>query len=341
MTLARAADRTSRIGLGTAVVIPDYRHLMTTAAAVATLAGQAPGRVAVGLGPGRAQIMHGGKPGLWKDLDAYTIALRALLRGEEVQWNGTPHRLLHPAGVVAARPIDVPILLSAEGPKGLEIAQSVADGVISFGQAKAGFAWNAVLLHGTVLPDGPVDEDYLLAAAGAGAGAAYHITYAGGGEAVDRLPNGAQYRASIERHPVEQRAFAMWGKHLIDATPEERAALTPQTVREMTFTGTAEELQGRLQEMEKARRHRGHLSARRAPTSTGSSSRSRRWPAPARDRPRRRLPVRYLQACPLPTSALTFGMISSARRLRSSSVLAVGTSRNGGHRSGIVIPASL
>jgi 5,10-methylenetetrahydromethanopterin reductase len=251
MTLARAADRTSRIGLGTAVVIPDYRHLMTTAAAVATLAGQAPGRVAIGLGPGRAQIMHGGKPGLWKDLDAYTVALRALLRGEEVQWNGTPHRLLHPPGVVAARPIDVPVLLSAEGPKGLEIASRVADGVISFGQAKPDFAWNAVLLHGTVLPDGPVDEDYLLAAAGAGAGAAYHITYAGGGDAVDRLPNGAQYRAAIERHPADQRAFAMWGHHLIEATPEERAALTPQAVREMTFTGTATELQGRLQEMEK------------------------------------------------------------------------------------------
>ena len=266
MTLARAADRTSRIGLGTAVVIPDYRHLMTTAAAVATLAGQAPGRVAVGLGPGRAQIMHGGRPGLWKDLDAYTVALRALLRGEEVEWDGTAsgrpagsppgrHRLLHPEGVVAARPVDVPILLSAEGPKGLEIARRVADGVISFGQAKPDFAWNAVLIHGTVLPDGApdgADDDYLLAAAGAGAGAAYHITYAGGGEAVDRLPGGARYRAAIEAHPAERRAFAVWGQHLIAATPEERLALTPQIVRETTFTGTAAELADRLQELGKA-----------------------------------------------------------------------------------------
>jgi 5,10-methylenetetrahydromethanopterin reductase len=153
--------------------------------------------------------------------------------------------------VVAARPVEVPILLSAEGPKGLEIAQRIADGVISFGRPRSGFAWNAVLLHGTVLPDGPVDEDYLLAAAGAGAGAAYHITYAGGGEAVDRLPNGAQYRAAIERHPVEQRDAAVWGQHLLDATPEERAALTPHTVRETTFTGTAAELRDRLQEMGK------------------------------------------------------------------------------------------
>jgi 5,10-methylenetetrahydromethanopterin reductase len=154
--------------------------------------------------------------------------------------------------VVAARPIDVAILLSAEGPKGLEIAHRVADGVISFGGAKSGFAWNAVLLHGTVLPEGPVDEDHLLAAAGAGAGAAYHITYAGGGDAVDRLPGGAQYRAAIEALPVEERAAAVWGQHLVDATPAERAALTPQLVRETTFTGTTVELADRLQELEKA-----------------------------------------------------------------------------------------
>lgn len=251
MTLARAADRTSRIGLGTGVIIPDYRHLMTTAAAVATLAGQAPGRVFVGLGPGRAQIMHGGKPGLWKDLDAYTVALRALLRGEEVEWNGTPHRLLHPDGVVGNRPADVPVLLSAEGPKGLEIASRVADGVISFGQPKEGFSWNAVLTHGTVLPDGPVDDDYLMSAAGAGAGAMYHISYATMPDALDKLPGGAQYREAIEKHPAETRAFAVWGQHLFTATPEERAALTPERVKELTFTGTAAELRDRLTEMEK------------------------------------------------------------------------------------------
>lgn len=252
MTLARAADRTSRIGLGTAVLIPDYRHLMTTAAAVATLAGQAPGRVSVGLGPGRAQIMHGGKPGLWKDLEAYTVALRGLLQGETVEWNGTPHQLLHPEGVVAARPIaDVPILLSAEGPKGLEIAARVADGVISFGAPKPDVGWNAVLLHGTVLPDGPVDEDYLFAAAGAGAGAGYHIAYAGGGDAVDKLPGGAGYRAAIEARAPQERASAVWSQHLVSASPEERAVLTPQSIRELSFTGTVSELRDRLAEMEK------------------------------------------------------------------------------------------
>src|SRR4029077_15612182 len=52
MTLARAAERTSRIELGTGVLIPSLRHVVVTAAAIATLVEQAPGRVNVGIGSG-------------------------------------------------------------------------------------------------------------------------------------------------------------------------------------------------------------------------------------------------------------------------------------------------
>jgi 5,10-methylenetetrahydromethanopterin reductase len=52
MTLALAAERTSRIGLGPGVLIPSLRHPMVTAAAIAMLAEQAPGRVVVGVGSG-------------------------------------------------------------------------------------------------------------------------------------------------------------------------------------------------------------------------------------------------------------------------------------------------
>src|SRR5947209_17683534 len=53
VTLARAAERTTTIGLGPGVLIPSLRHPMVTAAAIATLvdlAGEA--RVAVGVGTG-------------------------------------------------------------------------------------------------------------------------------------------------------------------------------------------------------------------------------------------------------------------------------------------------
>src|SRR5438552_15872233 len=52
MTLARCAERTSRIGLGPGVLIPRLRHPMTAAASIAGLEVLAPGREGVGVGSG-------------------------------------------------------------------------------------------------------------------------------------------------------------------------------------------------------------------------------------------------------------------------------------------------
>src|SRR3954452_12581837 len=52
MALALAAERTSRIGLGPGVLVPNLRHPMTNAAATATLVELAPGRVVVSFGTG-------------------------------------------------------------------------------------------------------------------------------------------------------------------------------------------------------------------------------------------------------------------------------------------------
>src|SRR6195256_6736627 len=52
MTLALAAERTERIGLGPGVLVPTLRHPMVNAAATASLAALAPGRVEVAFGTG-------------------------------------------------------------------------------------------------------------------------------------------------------------------------------------------------------------------------------------------------------------------------------------------------
>src|SRR5687767_5104456 len=52
IALALAAGRTSRIGLGPAVLVPSLRHPMTNATAIATLCNLAAGRVAVAIGSG-------------------------------------------------------------------------------------------------------------------------------------------------------------------------------------------------------------------------------------------------------------------------------------------------
>src|ERR1700739_1143973 len=69
MVLSRCAERTSRIGLGTGVLVPSLRHPMVNAAAIAELVGQAPGRVAVAIGSGFTgrvsvgQRAQSGRPG--------------------------------------------------------------------------------------------------------------------------------------------------------------------------------------------------------------------------------------------------------------------------------------
>jgi alkanesulfonate monooxygenase SsuD/methylene tetrahydromethanopterin reductase-like flavin-dependent oxidoreductase (luciferase family) len=64
---------------------------------------------------------------------AYIVALRALLRGEPVEWDGALIKMLHLDGFAAPRPLDVPLIVGAAGPKGLAVAAELADGVFVAG----------------------------------------------------------------------------------------------------------------------------------------------------------------------------------------------------------------
>src|SRR5436305_12834758 len=68
VTLCRAAERTERIGLGPAVLVPTLRHVMVNAAAVPPLAALAPGRTAVAVRSARTRRMAvGPRPRRWAD----------------------------------------------------------------------------------------------------------------------------------------------------------------------------------------------------------------------------------------------------------------------------------
>ena len=83
MVLAQAAERTERIGLGPAVLVPSLRHPMTNAAAIATLAQLAPGRTNVAIGAGfTGRYVLGQRAMPWKQVREYVLVLRALLRGD-------------------------------------------------------------------------------------------------------------------------------------------------------------------------------------------------------------------------------------------------------------------
>src|SRR5262249_5282343 len=179
MTLARIADATRRIGLGPGVLVPSLRHVAAQAAAIATLELSAPGRVAVAIGtgfPGRRLL--GQPPLAWRAVAEYTRALRALLRGEDPIIDGAPLRMLHPDGFAPARPLATPILIAANGPRGLEVARSHGDGVLALAEPPAGFAWCALARSGTVLEPGETLASARVFDALAPAIAlAYHATY--------------------------------------------------------------------------------------------------------------------------------------------------------------------
>jgi 5,10-methylenetetrahydromethanopterin reductase len=132
MVLALAAARTSRIGLGPGVLVPQVRHPMVNVAGAATLSALAPGRVAVAFGRGftGARAMSA-KPSGWAYVREYVAAFRALLAGETVDWQGERLRMLHPAGNAPALHSSVPVLIAAGGPKGAGVAHEVGDGLFA------------------------------------------------------------------------------------------------------------------------------------------------------------------------------------------------------------------
>src|ERR1700756_3635382 len=129
MVLSRRAVRTSRIGLGPGVLVPSLRHPMVNAAAIAELVDQAPGRVVVAVGSGfTGRMALGERPMSWRKVAEYVRCLRALLAGETAEWEGAKIRMLQLPGFGAKRPIDVPILIGADGPKGTHTTKSTRPG---------------------------------------------------------------------------------------------------------------------------------------------------------------------------------------------------------------------
>jgi len=228
MTPALAAERTRRIGLGPGVLVPSLRHVMTNAAAVATLVGLAPGRVAVAVGAGFTGRMTLGQRSLrWRDVRAYIAALRALLRGEEVEWEGAVIRMLQPARFVPARPIAVPLLVGADGPKGLAVARELGDGVFTAGGVapEAGVSWVARLTFGTVLDPGEdAGSERALAAAGHAGAVGLHAMYERRREAIS--PQLRDWAERVDALPARTRHLALHEGHLVFANEMDRPFVT-------------------------------------------------------------------------------------------------------------------
>lgn len=252
--LALAAQRTTRIQIGPGVLIPHLRHVMTNAAAIATIDALAPGRLVVGIGAGFTGRLTLGQPAHpWGEVRDYVKALRTLLAGEETEWDGAVIKMLHPAGFAPARPITPPMLLAAQGPKGTELAQQIADGVITAVPVGT-MAWSAHILQGTVLDPGEdPGSERALDAGGHAAALIYHLMYdVASFPDVESLPGGAQWRERADAVPKRVRHLAVHDNHLIGLNALDGGTITGDVMTALGAGAEADAWRARLAECEAA-----------------------------------------------------------------------------------------
>jgi 5,10-methylenetetrahydromethanopterin reductase len=123
-TMALCAHETRRVRIGPSVTNAITRHPAVAASGIATLEEIAPGRAFFSIGSGDSAILNlAERPSTLADMRAYVEAVRGLHIRGEATWRG---RLVRLTWVKRA----IPIYLAAEGPRTLQLAGQIADGVI-------------------------------------------------------------------------------------------------------------------------------------------------------------------------------------------------------------------
>ncbi|RPH96135.1 MAG: LLM class flavin-dependent oxidoreductase [Lysobacterales bacterium] len=124
MALTLFARCTRRMELATGVTNIVTRHPAVLAHSFATLDELSGGRAVLGIGVGESAIHTiGQKPSRLQRLEEVIGVLRALLRGEIATFDGQDLKVSWP-------PREVPVVLACTGPKSLQLAGRIADGVL-------------------------------------------------------------------------------------------------------------------------------------------------------------------------------------------------------------------
>ncbi len=276
--LALAADRTSRINLGTGVAVTGTRPAPVNAAAIATINALAPGRTFCGVGAGNtAMRVMGLPPQRIAAYDAYLSELRPLLKGEEALHGpeGSPIRHIMPDKGFVNFEDDIPLYVSGFGPRSLALAGKHGDGaVLAPPEFGAGLAqlWHMMeagaesggrtldrerfyltaLTTMVVLEEGEAkDSERVKSQCGAMAMAAVHYSYDQFRNFGHQPPNAlagvwADYTALLETFPAERRHQRIHAGHNCWVLPEEERFLTPEVLAASSMIGTADELIERL-----------------------------------------------------------------------------------------------
>ncbi len=285
--LALAADRTSKIQLGTGVAVAATRPAPVTAASIATINHIAPGRTFLGVGTGNtAMRIMGHKPMRIAEFDEYLAALGPLVRGEEAEltWRGDVSPVRHimaDDGFVSFEP-EIPIYVSGFGPRSLALAGKHGHGAVlsippdpSFmeriwtpierGAAEVGraidrdeFLTCSLTTMVVLEPGEATDSDRVKEQCGAFAIASLHYTY-------DQFRNFGRpptspviaelwddYRAVVESTPPERRHQRVHAGHNCWVVPDEERFVTKELIEATCLVGTADQVVERLHGLEAA-----------------------------------------------------------------------------------------
>jgi len=284
--MAAAAMVTSKIRLGTGVLIPSNRIAPVAANALASVNALAPGRVDFGVSTGStARSTMGQGPIKLAEMAAYIRVVQALLRGDTVEWEAESERhkirFLNPeiGAINIADPI--PLHISAAGPRARQLtAQLGADWIVPTGSVAGATraitdmrkAWEAAgqspsshiasaVVGGCVLAEGEAfDSPRAKAIAGPHAMIALHNQVEAAEAGFTRPPMAAHLLPLLERYrelylsyqPPDARYLTNHRGHLMFLKPEEQHLCTAELIRATTFTATKPELRERLRALRDA-----------------------------------------------------------------------------------------
>lgn len=272
IAMALSAEHTSRIKLGTGVLIPSNRIAPMAANCFASLNALAPGRVIFGVGTGFTGRNTMGLPAQkLSEMAEYNAVVRTMLGGGTATFatEGKTRkvRFLNPENGMLNVEDPVPLHVSAFGPKGMALTAATADGWVTFmgpaeravGQAaeveaactRAGrdpaSLYRTVFTLGCVLAEGEApDGPRAMAQAGPGVAVGWHGM-------VERFwPDSPQavspvFREAYERYePEDARYLSLHKGHLLFVRDDERQFVSGGAIRSGTLTGTSAEIRERV-----------------------------------------------------------------------------------------------
>jgi len=281
VAMGAAAMKTSRIRLGTGVLIPTNRIAPVTANAFATLNALAPGRIDFGVGTGFTGRRTMGLGAMKQsDMEEYIRVVMALLEGEtpvfEIEGKRQKITFLNPELKLINLRDEIKLHVSAYGPRGRALTARLGAGWLNFvGDVEGGVAamremaasWDrggndasdltavAFALGCVLQPGEAADSDRAMAQAGPRAAVLLHRA---ADEALAGLPNTSPVPEALREpiagyielakgfKPEDARYLTNHRGHLMAVKDIERPFVTAEMIRRTTFTGTQDDLLGRI-----------------------------------------------------------------------------------------------